>query len=212
MKLQKYLINFIKLQYLFYSNVFILHSHSFYMKRFFSPQFIGIIFLTLVPFSCSSDLDINQAKNLRLAPTYIANLLYFDIPVNEFIVNGSEIPQFKDQSTVTIFNSSFFVDDLVKVDLDFEIENTISKSFTMDVKFYNTTGNQVDFISISVPAYMGVSNKITHRELFQGSRLSSLKNTSKIIISLQPNSGPSLTTSSSGRIKLRSGLTAYFII
>ena len=82
----------------------------------------------------------------------------------------------------------------------------------MNIKLFNAAGSQVDFISISVPAYMGINNKITHKELFQGSRLSILKNTAKIEISLQPNPGITLTMASTGTIKLRSGITAYFVI
>lgn len=61
------------------------------MKPFFKSQFIVLLFSVLFSFSCSSDLDFNQTKNLRLEPAYVANLVYFDIPANEFVTNRIEM-------------------------------------------------------------------------------------------------------------------------
>jgi len=110
------------------------------MKRLLNSRFLGILYLAIFSFSCSSDLDFNQTKNLRLEPTYVANLVYFDIPANEFVTNGIETPQFIDRSTVDIFNNTFFVNDLAKVDLDFEINNTVARAYILDVKLFNTNG------------------------------------------------------------------------
>jgi hypothetical protein len=157
-------------------------------------------------------LDFNQTKNLRLEPAYVANLVYFDIPANEFVTNGVETPQFMDRSTVDIFNNTFFVNDLVKVDLDFEINNTIARAYILDVKLFNASGIQQDAISIAVPAYYGAANVITQKEVFQGTRLTTLKNTTRIDMTLRMASGTALTESSAGTIKMRSGVTAYFVI
>lgn len=182
------------------------------MKPFFTSQFIVLLFSVLFLFSCSSDLDFNQTKNLRLEPTYVVNLVYFDIPANEFVTNGTETPRFIDQSTVDIFNNTFFVNDLVKADLDFEINNTIARAYTLEVKLLDSSGTPLDIILISVPAYTGVSNIIPQKETFQGTRLNILKNTTRIEMSLRMASGTALTESSTGTIKMRSGVTAYFVI
>ncbi len=182
------------------------------MKPFFKSQFIVLLFSVLLLFSCSSDLDFNQTKNLRLEPAYVANLVYFDIPAHEFVTNGTETPLFIDQSTVDIFNNTFFVNDLAKVDLDFEINNTIARAYTLDVKLFNVSGIQLDTISIAVPAYYGAANVITQKEVFQGTRLTTLKNTARIEMTLRMASGTALTESSTGTIKMRSGVTAYFVI
>jgi hypothetical protein len=156
-------------------------------------------------------LDFNQTKNLRLEPTYVANLVYFDIPAPEFVTSGSE-NQFFNRFTTDIFNNTFFVNDLAKVDLDFEINNTIARAYTLEVKLYNANGTQLDTIVIAVPSYNGTSNMVTQKEVFQGTRLTILKNTTRIDMSLRMASGTVLTESSSGTIKLRSGVTAYFVI
>jgi hypothetical protein len=182
------------------------------MKPFFKSQFIVLLFSVLFLFSCSSDLDFNQTKNVRLEPTYVANLVYFDIPASEFVTNGIETPQFTDRSTVDIFNNTFFVNDLVKVDLDFEINNTIARAYILDVKLFNSSGIQLDNISIAVPAYSGAASVITQKEIFQGTRLTTLKNTTRIEMALRMASGTALTESSTGTVKMRSGVTAYFVI
>ena len=182
------------------------------MKRLFSFRFLGILYLGIFSFSCSSDLDFNQTKNLRLEPTYVANLVYFDIPASEFVTNGIETPQFIDRSTVSIFNNTFFVNDLVKTDLDFEINNTIARAFTLEVKLFNAIGSQLDNISIAVPAYYGATNVVTQKEVFQGARLTTLKNTTRIQMTLRMAAGTALTESTTGTIKMRSGITAYFVI
>lgn len=182
------------------------------MKCLLSSRFLGILYLAIFSFSCSSDLDFNQTKNLRLEPTYVANLVYFDIPASEFVTNGLETPQFIDRSTVDIFNNTFFVNDLIKTDLDFEINNTIARAYTLDVKFFNAIGSQLDNISIAVPAYYGATNIVTQKEVFQGARLTTLKNTTRIQMTLRMAAGTALTESSTGTIKMRSGVTAYFVV
>jgi hypothetical protein len=175
-------------------------------------RYLGICLLSLFFAACSSDLDFNQTQNLRLEPTYVANLVYFDIPANEFVTNGIETPQFIDRSTVDIFNNTFLVNDLVKVDLDFEINNTIARAYTLDINLFNASGTQLDSISIAVPAYYGASNIVTQKEMFQGTRLTVLKNTTRIDMVLRMASGTALTESSTGTIKMRSGVTAYFVM
>ena len=197
---------------LYYDVLLLHHFNSNVMKRLFNYRFLGILYLGLFSFSCSSDLDFNQTKNVRLEPTYVANLVYFDIPASEFVTNGIETPQFTDRSTVDIFNNTFFVNDLVKVDLDFEINNTIARAYILDVKLFNSSGIQLDNISIAVPAYSGAANVITQKEIFQGTRLTTLKNTTRIEMALRMASGTALTESSTGTIKMRSGVTAYFVI
>lgn len=182
------------------------------MKLFFKSQFIVLLFSVPFFFSCSSDLDFNQTKNLRLEPTYVANLVYFDIPANEFVTNGVENSQFIDRSTVDLFNNTFFVNDLAKVELDFEINNTIARAYTINVKLFNANGIQIETISIDVPSYYGAPNVITKKEVFQGTRLATLKNTTRIEMTLRMASGTALTESSTGNIKMRSGITAYFVI
>lgn len=182
------------------------------MKRLLSSRFLVILYLAIFSFSCSSDLDFNQTKNLRLEPAYVTNLVYFDIPANEFVTNGIETPQFIERSTVDIFNKTFFVNDLVKTDLDFEINNTIARAFTLEVKLFNANGTQLDTIIIAVPAYYGASNIVTQKEVFQGTRLTTLKNTTRIQMTLRMAAGTALTESSTGTIKMRSGVTAYFVV
>jgi hypothetical protein len=176
-----------------------------------SIQVVLFFFLVTQSISCSSDLDFNQTQNLKLAPTYVANLVYFDIPAPEFVTAGSE-NQFFSRFTTDIFNKTFFVNNLNKVDFNFEINNTINRAYLLEVQLLDAKGIRLDSIDISIPAYLGVKNVITQKEIFQGTRLGVLKKTTKIQMALRMLSGAPISESSTGKINLRSGLTAYFEI
>jgi hypothetical protein len=181
------------------------------MKIPISIQVVLFFFLVTQSISCSSDLDFNQTKNLKLAPTYVSNLVYFDIPAPEFVTAGSE-NQFFNRFTTDIFRKTFFVNSLNKVDFDFEINNTINRAYILEVQLLDLKGIRLDSIDISIPAYSGVVNVIIQKEIFQGKRLAVLKKTTKIEMALRMISGAPISESSAGNINLRSGLTAYFVI
>lgn len=174
-----------------------------------NPFFLLLFSFVLLPYSCSSDLDFNQVNDLKLEPAYVANLVYFDIPANEFITNGSE-NQFITRSSVDIFSNSIFKNDLVQADLDFEVTNTIARSFTLELILRDANNIALDTISMSIPAYTGVENKITQKEIFKGTRLTTLKKSVKVDIAIRLLAGTPLSEGSLGNLKLRSGLTAYF--
>ncbi|WP_459641129.1 hypothetical protein [Flavobacterium sp. CGRL2] len=58
-------------------------------------------------FSCSSDLDFDQVKDLKLEPVFVANLAYFDIPANQLIDDGGTHIAF-DTRSFDVFKDSFF--------------------------------------------------------------------------------------------------------
>ena len=89
---------------------------------------VGLLILLLFSFSCASDLDYDQANDLKLEPVFVANLAYFDVPANEFVTNGVEQGVIFDTPTVDVFNDDFFRDNLKKVEFFFEMENTINRA------------------------------------------------------------------------------------
>ena len=67
-------------------------------------------------------------------------------------------------------------------------------------------------IQLTIPAYAGVENKVTKTETFENAQLDLLKRTTKIAFTLTMLSGTPLNQSSPGRLKLRSGITAYLVV
>lgn len=173
---------------------------------------LGSVFLILISFSCASDLDYDQVYNVKLEPVIVSNLAYFDVPANQFVTGGIEQPVFFDISTTNIFTEKFFTDKLRKVDLFFEVNNTINRGYTIDLAFLDNNNQQLHTTSFIVPAYSGAENKVTKTDIFENSQLELLKRTTKIAFILQMMSGPQLNENSPGSLKLRSGITAYFVV
>jgi hypothetical protein len=166
--------------------------------------------LSLIFFlSCSSDLDFDQIKDLKLKPVVVANLAHFDVPANQLLDDGGT-HVFYDTREFDVFKDKFFTNDLLKAEFDFEVENTINRSFTLNQRLINANGDVLETISYPVPAYTGSSNVIKYpTEVFENQRLELLKQTVKIDFELIIAAGPPLNPGSTGSIKLRSSATVY---
>jgi hypothetical protein len=182
------------------------------MKLLVFNRILGILILILFSFSCASDLDFNQANDLKLEPVFVANLAYFDVPANQFVTNGVEQSVTVDTPTVDIFNDTFFKDNLKRADLFFEINNTINRAYTLDLVYLDKNNQPLYSINFAIPAYTGVENLVTKTDVFENAKLNLLKSTTKIAFILKMLPGPILTENSSGSIKLRSGVTSYFVV
>ena len=182
------------------------------MKRPALNRVVGLLILLLFSFSCASDLDYDQANDLKLEPIFVANLVYFDVPANEFVTNGVEQSVIFDTPTVDVFNDDFFRDNLKKVEFFFEMENTINRAYSVDLVFLDNNNQRVHATNFTVPEYAGAENKVTKTEIFENAQLDLLKRTTKIVFTLTMLPGAPLNENSSGRLKLRSGVTAYLVV
>ena len=103
------------------------------MKNTVFKKFSGLLLLVIVCFSCASDLDFNQVNFVKLEPVFVSNLASFEIPAKDFVTSGVEQNVIYAVPTVDIFNDSFFRNNLVKAGLDFEINNTINRAYTLEI-------------------------------------------------------------------------------
>ncbi|WP_244153780.1 hypothetical protein [Flavobacterium xinjiangense] len=182
------------------------------MKRLSFNRILLLFIISLFSFSCSSDLDFNQANDLKLEPIFVANLAYFEIPAHEFVTNGIEHNLTVGSPTVDVFNDAFFKKHLTRADLSFEIDNTINRGHTLDIILQDRNNQPLYTISFNIPAYTGVANSITKTEIFENGNLDLLKSTTKMTFVLKMLAGPPLSENSIGSFKLRSGVTAYLIV
>jgi len=182
------------------------------MKSNSSRKISSIILLTFLFFSCSSDLDFDQVKDLKLEPVFVANLAYFDIPANQLIDDGGTNIAF-DTRSFDVFKESFFTNRLKKAEFNFEIENNIDRSFVVNLLLMNDADEILETISYTVPSYQGTTNIIKYpTEVFENERLNLLKQTTKIGFVVIIAAGPPLNNESLGNLKLRSSATAYLVI
>ncbi|TDD77553.1 hypothetical protein [Flavobacterium caseinilyticum] len=182
------------------------------MKRFGIKKILGSALLLLIAFSCTSDLDYDQLENIKLEPVYVGNLAYFDVLANEFVTSGVEQNVKYDAPIFDLFNDAFFRKNFKKAELFFEVDNSITRAYTVDMVFLDGNKQAVHTASFFVPAYTGVVNKVTKTEVFENSQLDLLKRTINIAFTLTMLPGPALSESSPGNIKLRAGVTAYLVI
>jgi hypothetical protein len=173
---------------------------------------LGILILLFFSFSCASDLDYDQVNSLKLEPVFVSNLAYFDIPANDFVTNGVEQSVIFDAPVLDVFSDKFFTQRLKKVELFFEMENTISRAYSVDLVFLDKNYQRVYAINFTVPSYTGVENIETKTETFENAQLDLLKRTTRIAFTLTMSPGAPLDEKSSGRLKLRSGTTAYLVL
>ncbi|OMQ08746.1 hypothetical protein [[Flexibacter] sp. ATCC 35103] len=182
------------------------------MKVNFINRIFKILFLSSLFFSCSSDLDFDQTKDLKLKPVFVANLTYFNVPATQLANSGGGQVLF-DEQVFDAFKGEFLRDNLIKAELDFEIENTIIRDFTVEILLLDANGQILETNSYSIPAYSGSSNIIKYpTEVFENQRLELLKKTAKLAFFIRMAPGPALDQNSTGSLRLRSGATAYMEI
>jgi len=182
------------------------------MKSNSSRKISSIILLAFLFFSCSSDLDFDQVKDLKLEPVFVANLAYFDIPANRLIDDGGT-NVYPDVRDFDVFKDKFFTERLKKAEFDFEVENNINRAFVLNMLLLNDQNEVLQTISFTVPSYKGTPNVIKYpTEVFENARLDLLKQTQKIGFVVVIASGPPLNSQSEGNLKLRSSATAYLVI
>jgi hypothetical protein len=177
----------------------------------FMNKFFGILILTFLFISCSSDVDFDQANDLKLEPILVANLASFDILANQFVIGGIEQPLIGDVMNFKVFNDVDFTDNLRRTDLYFEFNNTINRAYTIDIYFLDANNAKIYTIPFVVPAYTGSPNVVTKTEVFENAKLDILKETEKIAFVIAMMPGPPLTDSSLGNLKMRSSATIYFL-
>lgn len=175
-------------------------------------RFLATVFLLLFSFSCASDLDLDQVNDLKLEPVVVANLAYFNIEAKDFASSGSGETVLSKETTSDIFNDSFFRRRIKRVDILFELENTIDREYELDLSFLDINGTIIHNTNLKVQPDKGIVNKVAKTEVFEGSDLDILKRTTTIAFSLRMLAGTALTSTSGGTLKFRSGATAYIIV
>lgn len=175
-------------------------------------RILGTLLLVLFSFSCTSDLDFNQANDLKLEPVFVTNFGYFDIPANQFVTNGVEQSITVDTPALDVFDDVFFKDNLERADFFFEINNTINRAYTLDLTYLDENNQPLYSITFAIPAYTGVENLVNKTDVFENAKLDLLKNTTRMAFILKMLPGPALNENSTGSLKLRSSATAYLVI
>lgn len=182
------------------------------MKFAFFTRIILIAALGYFLFSCSSDLDFEQAKEFNIQPVFTTNLAYIKADSSDFIAGGAESPLLSYTSNVDFLNTSFVEDELVKTEMYFKIKNTINRPFAFNVSFIDALGKPIYNLRMDVPAATGTEAIVEKTEIFTAANIDILKSTAQMNFSILMLNGTPITGSTPGRIELSSSITAYFDI
>lgn len=173
---------------------------------------LGTILFPFLLLSCSSDLDFNQANDLRLEPVIVANLTYFDIAARQFVENGVEKNLLFDAQDFDVFRDSFLRKNLKRTDFSFEITNTINRAYSFDINLIDQNDAVIYTIRMDVPASNGTTAFINKTEVFENAKLDLLKDTKRMEFVLVMYPGAALTENSLGSLKLLSSATVYLVV
>lgn len=180
------------------------------MKHIFCTSILFII-LALSVFSCSSDLDFEQANDFNAQPAITANLAYVKGNASDFVDNGIPLPPLVYVSEVGFFDSSFVNDYLAKAELYFRIKNTINRAFTFEIDLKEENGTLVRRIKIDVPASVNGAEVLVDPTItFDASQVDELRRTTQMSFLVAMLPGLPLTENSPGRIEMSSSITTYF--
>jgi hypothetical protein len=147
-----------------------------------------------------------------LTKSYIANLSYFDVQAKDFIMNGQEQAIAFDAQNFDVFKDKYFKSYLRKADFFFEVENTIARSFSIDIILFDQNDKVLYVKRLIIPAYTGTKNIVSTTDIFENTKLDLLKQTTRLGFGLVKNPGTPLTVNTSGNLKLRSSATVYLMI
>jgi hypothetical protein len=181
------------------------------MKQRFYNRILLITALVFCFFSCSSDLDFEQANDFSAQPVFTTNLAYLEAKAPQFESGGAGLYVYPYIANVDFLNTSFVEDDLIKAELYFRIKNTIPRAYVYDIVFLDVNDAPIKNIKIDVPASVnGVEVLVDPTITFDTSNVDILKKTAKMVFSITMLPGTPLTATSPGRIEFSSSITAYF--
>lgn len=142
--------------------------------------------------SCTGDIDFDQANNIELNQNFTTSFINLNVGQNKFLNSdaSAEVPVLVDTSTLDIFNSEYFQDNLVKTIFNFQIENSFNRDFDIEFSFLNADDKVTNSFNINVPK----NTNQRYLQNFEGLDMLSLKFAQKIriTINLQPSSDASI--------------------
>ncbi len=173
--------------------------------------FLGCFVLALICGSCTEELDFDQVDDFRYEPVIELSLAYYDYLAADFgedDLGGRTV--YVDSTTADLFSQEFFDDNLKEAEFFLRYTNTIPRSFTTQIDFYNSNNEVVYTIPVSIPPYNGTPVVVTATAYFDESNIYLLKETNLVTAEIVLEAGsPVLTPQSEGSLLFESSGTYY---
>lgn len=106
----------------------------------------SFLFLSLIclSISCVKNLDFEQMDDFSPTPIYTSPLVYFTLNQNYFynpIALSDILIPVEDISDFTVLENSYIRKNLIKVELEFNIENQFDRQFELKIEFLNANNS-----------------------------------------------------------------------
>lgn len=182
------------------------------IKQLRTYTFISIIINGLC-ISCTEPVDFNQVNDFEISPVIESSLIFLDEPANRFSDNDTELIIIQDFVQVDFFNNNFIVDNLIRAEFVFETTNSINRTFQVQVDFLDSNNQIQHTLTFFTAASANNTNVVSnYTEVFQDNTLAALKNTTRLVFTLNLLPGTPINQNTTGRISVKSKAVFYFNI
>jgi len=172
-----------------------------------SIKFKIIVFICLSIFfgACTEPIDFNQVEDLVVTPELEASFIHFNEPATRFLANGVEVSRAQDFVDIEFFRYQFTTDNLERVELIFETQNTINRDFAFTIDFININNTVQHSFTVQENASTDQTDTVsTYTEVFENSNLLALKQTVRIAYTLRLLAGTPIDSNTFGRVECKS--------
>ena len=172
-----------------------------------------LVIINILCLSCTEPVNFNQIDDFEISPVIESSLIFLDEPAHRFSNNDNELNTIQDFVQVDFFNNNFIVENLIKAEFVFETTNSINRAFQVQVDFLDSNDqiqHTFTFFTAASPNNTNVVSNYT--EVFQDNSLTALKNTSKLVFTLNMLPGMAINQNTIGRISVKSKAVFYFNI
>jgi hypothetical protein len=160
------------------------------MKKLTTTFFVLIIGVLFT--SCIGDVDFDQVDDIVITPSYKVSLVHFKVFNQDFIdpVTNLEVPFIVDVTELHLFDNEVAQDNVEKIVLEFEIENTFNRDMVINYIFVDNNNTITNTISLDLP-----QNSITTEEVtFINAELQNLLTAENIVVIVNVQAGTNTTT------------------
>ncbi|NVK53679.1 MAG: hypothetical protein HWD85_12155 [Flavobacteriaceae bacterium] len=174
---------------------------------------ITLLIFANVSISCVKSLDFEQIDNFSPNPIYTTTLAYFTLNQQNFynpITSTDILFPIEDISQFTVLENSYIRKNLLKVELDFALENQFDRQFELKLDFLDVNNNITHTFTPFVVAPMDAN--FTRKETIQIANNRQFLSTKKIRISIQmsPSSnGSNLDPNQERKLRFKSAGTFF---
>lgn len=146
-------------------------------------------------FSCVKHVDFSQVEDFSAEPIIETSLVYYTLNQVDFfdVVNSVEVvTPITDTSGFTVLKSKFVNENLIRAELNFDVNNQFNRRFTVNIVFLDDNNKETH--SFNPIVVTENDNNFNHKEMIVISNNQLFLSSTKVSVSIE------LTPSSDGSV------------